>query len=546
YGLVSDGNGGYILTQTPVVKTSQEFKKLKKQIYSGVNEQITSESENILKDLNTHCFELEASVQNPEKAAVYFRINMNGSEYTEIGWNATDGYYVDRTHAGDAGLNLGNYRRRYSKQSGDGTELNFYILSDNSGVEVYCDNFTVPFYVLTFSSPYATKAEFFAEGDVTATVTVNEISSTWRKEAQDGETVLYLGAEEITLDRALTCEKEVMAYSTAGGEIEWAVESGENVAGVEKTEGGAKIKSLSAGKAVIAVTCGSVTKKINVTVVSGSVDSDVEFAPEGKISGDWFLTDGGLQGVQSSGDGFILSGKTAADFTYAATFKLEGAAAALVFRAERGTDGYLSKYLVANYDNNGKIVKLWSQSREYGNVNVGGQNTDKMLLKVAAYGNNVKVYLNGNEVINATLDEGEPTEGLLGLNSCAATTTFSSVVLVKNDYEYAGSGNLVISGETEQHINAIYNNTLGNVKINGGFYKENGRRVELGEDYFKTIPQTGVYRLTVKGATIVYEISVNVTAIPVFTAADLYIDEGCNAVINAGASSLGAVTLLSL
>lgn len=543
YGLVSGGNGGYILTQTPVVKTSAEFKKLKTSVYSGVNEQITPESENILKDLNTHCFELEASIQNPEQAAVYFRINMNANEYTEIGWNAEDGYYVDRSHAGVAGLNLGNYRRRYSKQNGDGTELNFYILSDNGGVEVYCDEFKVPFYVLTFSSPYATGARLFAEAEVTASVEVNEIASTWRKEAEAGETVLYVSAEELTLDKTLTAEKEVMAYSTDGGEINWTLESGEGVVSVEKTQTGAKIKSLSAGNAVVAVTCGNVTKKVNVKVLAGTAETDVEFKAEGKISGDWYMTDAGIIGVQSAGDGFILSEKSAADFTYAATFKLEGAAAALVFRAERGEDGYLSKYLVANYDNNGKIVKLWSQSREYGNVNVGAQNTDKILLKVAAYGDNVKVYINGNEVINATLDDGEPTEGLLGLNSCAATTTFASVVLVKSEYDYAGSGQLRISGETEQHINSVYNKTLGNVKINDGFYAENGRHIIFDEDYFKTLPKAGVYTIVVKGVTSAYEITVNVTAIPQFTGADVYIDEGCNAVINIGAAAAGTVTL---
>ena len=138
YGLVRAGNS-YVLTQTPLVKTSNAFGKT--EIYSCTNEKIAPAGENILAGVNTHCFELEAQINNPEETPVYFRINMNADEYTEIGWNAEEGYYVSREHTGDAGLNLDKYRSRHTSGAVDGKNLSFYILSDNGGVEVYCDGF---------------------------------------------------------------------------------------------------------------------------------------------------------------------------------------------------------------------------------------------------------------------------------------------------------------------------------------------------------------------------------------------------------------------
>ena len=536
YGLERVGSG-YVLTQTPIVKNSSAFNKTS--IYSGTGVQITSASQNVLADLDTHCFELEAEIANPSETAVYFRINMNGNEYTEIGWNAEEGYYVSREHTGDAGLNLGNYRRRYVSRKGDGKNLSFYILSDNGGVEVYCDGFKIPFYVLTFSSPYATKAQFVAEGEVTASIKANEIASVWRRgEAQEGETVIYLETQSVELDKTITVSKEVMVYTTSEAELNWAVESGENVVSVEKTEHGARFTALNAGSATVTLTCGNVVKTIDVTVHDGSVDSDVSFKTEGVVSGGWYVAEGGLLGVQSSGDGFILSENGADNFTYSANFSLSGAAAAIVFRAKAD----MSDYLIANYDNNGKIVKLWSPRGELGRAAVEKIDVNDVTLKVKAKNNNVAVYINGAEVINVTLAETEPTEGLFGLNSCAARTTFKSVVLLTESYVYSG-GNLTIKGETTQAITALYNRTAGNVKINPAFYTVNGRTLEISRTYFATLKASGTYDFTAVGSKTPFDFSVKITEVPLTVTGGVTIESGCNAVIYIGNAAAGSVTL---
>ena len=536
YGLKKAGTG-YLLTQTPIVKSSESFAKTL--VYSGTEQKINAQSENVLAAVNTQCFELEADITNPEEKPVYFRINMKGNEYTEVGWNAEDGYYVSREHTGDAGLNLGNYRSRHTSGAVDGKQLSFYILSDNGGVEVFCGGFTIPFYVLTFSSPYATKAQFIAESEVMASITVNGISSVWRDNAEgEGETVLYVEDENVELDRTLMPEREIMVYSTAGGEIEWTVESGAGVVSVEKTEAGAKISALSSGTATVKVACGNAVKTINVTVHAGTVDSDVEFKSQGIVSGKWYVAEDGILGVQASGDGFILSENSAADFTYSANFSLSGAAAALVFRATVD----MSDYLIANYDDNGKIVKLWSPRGEIARADAVDVNTSDIILKVKAEGNRITVFVNGREVINAELDEREPTEGLFGLNVCAARVTFKSVALISDRYDYAG-GTLSIGGEAEQAITAVYNRTQGNVKINPAFYTVNGRKLEISRGYFETLITAGVYEFTVVGAISSFGFSVNVGEIPATEVGDVTIEYGCNAVIYIGNNKVEALAV---
>lgn len=535
YGLVKDGNS-YVLTQTPIVKNSTAFDKTL--VYSGSNVKITPESANVLSDVNTHCFELEAKIENPDETPVYFRINMSETEYTEIGWNAEEGYYVSREHTGDAGLNLGNYRSRHTSGKADGKSLSFYILSDNGIVEVFCDGFKIPFYVLTFSSPYATKAQFVAESEVIADIKVNEISSVWRSKTQEGGNVIYLDTQNVELDKTITVSKEVTVYSASETELIWTVESGENVVAVEKTAHGAKLTALDAGTATVTVTCGDIVKTINVTVHSGSVDSDLRFTAEGIVSGSWFVTEDGLVGAQSSGDGFILSENSADNFTYSANFSLSGAAAAVVFRAKAD----MSDYLIANYDNNGKIVKLWSPRRELGRANVDNVDVSNVTIKVKAKGNNVCVYINGAEVINVMLEDSEPTEGLFGLNTCAARTSFKSVVLLTESYAYSG-GNLSVKGDTNQAITALYNSTLGNVKINPSFYTVNGRVLEISEKYFSTLKTAGVYDFTATGANSSFNFSVNVSEIPATDIKDITVESGCNAVIYVGNTEVNSVTL---
>lgn len=528
YGLAKSGDG-YILTQTPIVKNSEDFTKTS--IYSGVNLQITPESDNALSQVSTQNFELEATVQNPENAPVRFLLNKNGDEYTEVGWNSEEGYYVDRSHTGDAGIKFENYARRYVSGATEGSVQTFYVLSDNGSVEVYCDNFEYPFYVLTFPTSYARSAEFIAEGSVTADITVNGIKSVWR-ETEGSGTLLYVDRTDIVIDKSLTPYGEVTAYAPNGGDISWTVESG-NSAEIEQTATGAKIKALSAGHSVILVSCGNVQRRINVTVYVGEAETYIDFDPEGKVAGYWCESSDGIVGIQSSGNGYLLSRERGGDFTYTANFGFSGAAAALVFRAKAD----MSDYIMANYDHNGRVVKLWSPRGEIGNCVVDGVDPSDIYLSVKAEGKRIYVYINGRLVINGLIKDNDPREGYFGLNVCAAQVTFKSVAVYGDTYSYAGDGALNVAIRSEKSVVTLYNRTAGNILVAPSFYTvENGTLI-ISREYFTTL-DAGEYEFDVTGLRYRFPFTVRVTAAVVPEIGDMSLDYGSNAVIRVGKLSV--------
>lgn len=540
WGLVKSGEG-YILSQTPVVKDSEAFEKT--EIVKENEVVLSDESANILASVNTHLFELQATIDNPNGESISFRINMGEDEYTEIGWNATEGYYVDRTCTSDGGLTMANYHARYSSGIlGTSGRQTFYILSDNGSVEIFCEDFTVPFYVLTFSSPYSVSAELSVTGEVRVeSITVNVLSTTWRSaDSQTEEAVLYLSSESLQLDRQITVEKEIMAYASSGADIVWTIESGEDVVEIEETSQGVKVRSLAAGSAVLKASCGNAEKTVNVTVVGGVFSSDFTYASAGVVSGSWLMSEEGLIGTQLSGDGFILSEEYGDDFTYTARFNLgTGAAAALVFRAAED----MSDYLIANYDNNGKVVKLWSPRGELGRATVEGIDVSDMSLSVTAKEKEIRVFVNGMEVLCVSLTDEEPMEGFFGLNVCATQAVFRVVYLSVSDYVYGGEGSLTVKGNSEQVIYAVYNRTLGNVKLSPSFYTVNGREIILSSSYFETLSVAGEYSFTVEGADGTFEFSVSVTELPRTQLQDVSLEYGCNAVIFIGNNDVSFVRL---
>ncbi|WP_100406891.1 GH32 C-terminal domain-containing protein [Bacillus solitudinis] len=144
-----------------------------------------------------------------------------------------------------------------------------------------------------------------------------------------------------------------------------------------------------------------------------------------KVSGHWVDTTEGKQG-RSQGNSFAISSDYAGDFTYESDIKiLDDGAGALVFRANRdASDAY-----VANVDTLNDVVKLFKI--ENGEHTLIAEhptllnNHTVYNLKIEASGDSIKVYLNGNLVI----DEMDSTfeSGLLGLNVWNATVKFQDV-----------------------------------------------------------------------------------------------------------------------
>ena len=537
WGLATEGDG-YILTQTPIVKDSTAFTKENLLTLTGVK--VDASSENILASVNTHVFEMALTIDNPSNAAISIKINVSDNEYTEIGWNATEGYFVDRRFTSSAGLNIKDYHFRYTSGARSFGTQTFYILSDNGGVEVFCDDFKIPFYLLTLASPYSVKAEFATDAEVTVnSLTLNEIASIWRDgEGVEGETVIYVSEDHVELDTCITDKKLITAYSTSGEEISWRVESGSEFVALESTTGGVIAKALKAGQATLIVTCGNQVKVIKLTVHNGAPDSDVPFNSDGIISGNWIASGSDIIAETSAGDGYILSTESASDFNCSVTFSLDAIAAAFIFRANAD----MSEYIMFNYDNNEKIVKMWSHNGEIGRASANGVNLNNVVLRVEAKGTSVKAYINGNLAIDAVLGENEPLEGFFGLNVYSGKATFKSVVNFDDKYIYNGTGSLTVVGDSKQVVTSLYNKTMANTKVDGAFYMSDGRNLIIDAAYFELL-SVGTYTFKAVGGGSAYEFTVTVTAVNETTLKDMEIESGCNAVIYLGNVEPDTVTL---
>ncbi len=537
WGLATEGDG-YILTQTPVVKDNSAFEKTNLITING--QKVDASDLNILAGVNTHIFEMLLSIDNPNNASISIKINVGDNEYTEIGWNEEEGYFVDRRFASSAGLNIKDYHFRYTSGPRDFGTQDFYILSDNGGVEVFCDDFKIPFYLLTLASPYSVKAEFAVDKAVTVeSLTLNEIGSVWRDfEPVPGETVLYVSDEAVELDTVITGEKLVTAYSTSGEEIIWELINGNAFISLENTTGGVIVKALGAGNATLAATCGNQRKLVKVTVYEGSPDTDIPFDSDGIISGNWIAKGSEIVAESPAGDGYILSTESASDFNCSVSFSLDAVAAAFIFRATED----MSDYIIFNYDNNEKIVKMWSPRGEIGRAAAPNVNTSNVVLRVEANGASIKAYINGNLAIDTVLSDEEPREGLFGLNVYSGKATFKSIVNFNGNYSYDGTGSLTVAGDSKQVITALYNKTLKNTKVDRAFYTSNGRDLVIDPAYFELLP-VGTYTFKAVGGASAYEFTVNVTAVTETTLKDITIQKGCNAVIYLGNINVSSVSV---
>lgn len=522
-------NGEYYLTQTPVTENMTEGKTT---VASAKNAGVKA-GENILKNLSATTFELVAEIENPELGAVAFRLRAGENEYTEVGWNKQEGYYVDRTHTASGNLYLPNYAGRYASATSDGERLSFRILCDNGSLEAFCGGGANTFYTVTFSSPNSAGMEFIGEKDVTFTkLSVNKIASVWN--GYSTEDYIAVGSDGVELDLTLCDKKDVLVYGA--GAINYEVVSGKNVATFKRTSDGIRIYAESAGEAIIKASCGGAAQYISVTVHGGEADSDCAF---GKIiSGDWYRAEEGYIGKINSGDAFVMSERRGGDFMYSANFDLRsGIAAALVFRAESD----MSEYVIANYDHGAGLVKLWSSGGDSAQREIRLAATDNVVLAVFAEGRFIDVYLNGMLMIDGyELREQTPTEGVFGLNVCAADVLFKSVSVTDDINKEYVSGDIVWN-HTDGGAFTVTNLSFNNKVIDSGFFAVEGRRVALSQNYLASLPSAGEYLLEVKGKNSLYYLTLKLGEIPSPVWQDLEINEYGNAVFFIGNIKEGEV-----
>ena len=499
---------GLRITQKPITVNNSNLEK--EEVVNLTDVTLTSDSDNPLNDVHTHVFEMDASITTSDEGTIAFKVDVGENEYMAFGWNKVDGYYVDRTYLDDKGINTNiDWHVKYASHIlGDSDTKTFYILSDNGGLEVFCEDFSIPFYFVTTASIYSRNASLKADSAVINSLKLNEVKSIWRKDISSEEGILYVSSDEATLDTEFANSKYITAWFSGNKDLTWELLSGEDVIDYQASNQGVNIIAKASGTASLKVSVDNQEKVINVTVYESNFESEFTFKKDNIISGQWIMSDSSIIGEKASGNAFLLADQSGSDFIYTGQFDiLSGTAASLVFRASSD----MSSYLVANYDSNEKVVKLWSTHGELARSAYIDVELSNINLTVKANAKDVQISINGNSVINYTLGDNEPLSGRFGLNVFSAKVAFKSLTLsvIKENYEY-NSGTLEIDLEIEQFITAVYNITLGNVKLEPGFYYQNGNKLYIRESYFELLPEDGRYQFKIVGSAYSFTINVDV------------------------------------
>ena len=505
------------------------------------NKTLTSTSINPLKDVHTHIFELDAEIKTIDNNPITFKVDVGEGEYMQFGWNSIDGYYVDRTYLDDKGINTNvDWHTKYASHIlGDSDIKSFYVLSDNGGLEVFCENYSISFYFVTTASIYSTGASLKADNAVINKLELNQIQSAYQKNIIPEEGVLYVSSNEVALDEKFVNAKFVTCWFSGDVDLDWEIVEGEDVVSYQFSNEGVLLTAKKEGEASFKVKAGEQEQIINVKVYSSNFTSDLTFNKENIISGSWVMADAFIVGEKASGNAFLLADESGDDFTYTGQFDLiSGTAASLVFRAASD----MSSYLVANYDSQEKVVKLWSTHGELARSNVVNINNEDITLSVKALDKNIQVIINGQVAISYTLKDSEPLEGYFGLNVFSGKANFKSLNLAKENYEYQ-NGDLSISLGVSQFVTAVYNVTLGNRLVNSDFYYQNDGNLYIKETYFALLNANGVYEFKVVGTAYSFIIKVNVNQEKHFSIEDMQVEKGNNVVVYIGNNEINKVTI---
>ena len=530
----------YRITQKPISVDNAHLEKTN--LVNLSNLDLTSESENPLKDVHTHIFEMEADIDVVSNSSITFKVDVGDNEYMQLGWNATDGYYVDRTNLDDKGIttNIDWHVKYASHILGESNKKTFYVLSDNGGLEVFCENFSISFYFVTTASMFSTGASLSVENGHVNTLKLNEIKSAYRGEIAEGEGKLYVSSSDVDLDTSFATSKFVTAWFSGSSALTWEEVSNDGVVNYDSTNQGINVTALKAGTAQFKVTAGVQSKLINVTVHQSSFESDLTFKKEGIVSGNWMVLENNIVGEKTSGNAFLLAEETGSDFVYAGKFDISsGTAGALVFRAAAD----MSSYLVANYDAGEHIVKLWSTHGELarsGPIDIG---LNDIVMSVKAKESQITISVNGQNAINYTLGNDEPLSGHFGLNVFSANVKFKALSLVRENYEYS-SGELDVTLSVDDFVTAVYNLTLGNTRVEPGYYYQSGGKLHIRESYFALLPESGVYEFKIVGVGLTFQIKVDVTLPETgLSVQDVSVQQGTNVAVFVGNTPITSVAI---
>lgn len=531
----------YYLAQTPITLDNSALKK--EQIVNVTNCKYDIDSQNIFKDVNTHNLEIKLEVDNPSLEDVEIRVNVGEDEYTQIGWNKVDGYYVDRSHTSKGGINFSAsaYDKRYKTGPVDGNKLSFYILVDEGGVEAFLGDYTYPFYLLTLASSFSKGCELITTGEINIISSyANQIKSVYLENQPLDEGVLNLSSQEVELDLNISKTKEIYVNSTIQIQtLDIEIIEGEDIVEIEKTDKGLIISSLKEGNSVIKVSTSFATKYINVTIHKGNVDSNIPLNDGNKYQSNWLIKENGLNGKNNSGDGFYLLNQEYSNFIYSSTFDLSSCqAAALIF----GAKDNMNQYTICNYDKNERKVKLWNESRMLKTIDISKDiDITNVNLAISCKNSKIKIYLNQELIIDEDFKDNINTLGKVGFNVFKGEVNINNIELNNYSINYENK-DVYIPLNGNSYISKIINETYKNTLVDRDFYKiENGNLI-IFKEYFDQL-ENNTYSLNIYGDNKILDYLITVDKNDELTLFDVEIQEGTSLNIYIGLNEIKEVII---
>ena len=146
------------------------------------------------------------------------------------------------------------------------------------------------------------------------------------------------------------------------------------------------------------------------------------------IKGSWTLSPN-LINTTASGDVFLLTEKEADNFVYEAEVKVSsGRAAALIIRGDTNNSTLTQGY-VCNIDVGANVVKIWGPGISSTSVGKTLLHNVWYKLRVEAYGNSIKIYVDDTLVVNTSYNN--YSSGRIGLNAYNGSAEFRNIRIKK-------------------------------------------------------------------------------------------------------------------
>lgn len=207
--LVSTEDGLRIL-QNPVEELSTLRKGEAVFSTSGI---LSSEDENILKDLHLSTFEIVADLGAVEGGKMGFRLRTGETQFTEICYDADQGNItVDRRAAGKNVVD--RFATYYTAGLAEDTDrVRLHIFVDNSSVEVFVNDGELLFTTLIYPEPESDGLAFFTDGRaVLHGLEIYELSSIYRDKPEETRKIGDIDNDgEVTVSDVVELRKQIVS-----------------------------------------------------------------------------------------------------------------------------------------------------------------------------------------------------------------------------------------------------------------------------------------------------------------------------------------------